>query len=220
MVISRLWFQVAVLTFLFGFAVLGYLAYRISASTRRSPRASSSHRGRVLFTGDDIMAGQHLFQKYGLMQFGTLFGHGAYLGPDFTAQYLHQAALTRCWPSIAGEALARPKPRRRVRNGPEGQPLRPGDRDAHLHGRAGRAFDADDTASTASWFGAGRHAGGPAAPAHRDPGDIRQLTAYFSWAAWAAAATRPGTTTPTPTTGRPSPWPATARPPRRCSGAC
>jgi nitric oxide reductase subunit B len=35
------------------------------------------------------MAGQHVFQKYGLMQYGTIFGHGAYLGPDFTAQYLH-----------------------------------------------------------------------------------------------------------------------------------
>ena len=94
MVISRLWFQFSVITFLIGFSILGYLAYRISVDHPPIPaRVVVATDGRVLFTGDDIMAGQHLFQKYGLMQFGTLFGHGAYLGPDFTAQYLHQAAL-------------------------------------------------------------------------------------------------------------------------------
>ena len=58
----------------------------------RFPGAWLPEDGSTLFTGDDIMAGQHVFQKYGLMQYGTIFGHGAYLGPDFTAQYLREAA--------------------------------------------------------------------------------------------------------------------------------
>ena len=33
------------------------------------------------------------FLPNGLMEYGTIFGHGAYLGPDFTADYLHRAAL-------------------------------------------------------------------------------------------------------------------------------
>ena len=27
------------------------------------------------------------------MEYGSVYGHGAYLGPDFTADYLHRAAL-------------------------------------------------------------------------------------------------------------------------------
>ena len=45
----------------------------------------------MIFTGRDIQSGQQVFRKYGLMQHGTIFGHGAYLGPDFTAEYLHKA---------------------------------------------------------------------------------------------------------------------------------
>ena len=92
MVISSLWLQVAIVTFLAGFAVLLYLAYRIHAEPPPIPGRVVAEDGSTLFTGDDIMAGQHIFQKYGLMQYGTIFGHGAYLGPDFTAQYLHEAA--------------------------------------------------------------------------------------------------------------------------------
>ena len=89
-VISSLWFQVSVLTFLIGFAVLGYLAYKINAQHPPIPNAVQTVKGETVFTGENIMAGQNLFQKYGLMQLGTIFGHGAYLGPDFTAQYLHR----------------------------------------------------------------------------------------------------------------------------------
>jgi len=40
--------------------------------------------GSVLFTEQDILAGQDVFLKYNLMEHGTLWGHGAYLGPDYT----------------------------------------------------------------------------------------------------------------------------------------
>ena len=28
------------------------------------------------------------------MEYGSIFGHGAYLGPDWTADYLHRSALS------------------------------------------------------------------------------------------------------------------------------
>jgi len=46
----------------------------------------------VLFTRADILAGQGILLENGLMEYGSIFGHGAYLGPDFTAEYLHRAA--------------------------------------------------------------------------------------------------------------------------------
>src|SRR5262249_53188581 len=45
--------------------------------------------GRTLFTADDIQNGQDLFRKRGLMDYGSVLGHGAYLGPDYTAEALH-----------------------------------------------------------------------------------------------------------------------------------
>ena len=94
MAVSPRWLQISVLTFLLGFAVLGYLAYRIYTDHPPVPDQVVTEDGSLLFTGSDILAGQHIFQKYGLMQHGTIFGHGAYLGPDFTAQYLHDAGQT------------------------------------------------------------------------------------------------------------------------------
>lgn len=86
------WIQVALLTFLFGFAVPGFLARAIITNHPPVPLQIVVDGGGILFTGDDVMAGQRIFRKLGLMEFGSIFGHGAYLGPDFAAQYLHHAA--------------------------------------------------------------------------------------------------------------------------------
>ena len=63
MVISSLWWQVGILTFLVGFAVMGYLAYRINADHPPIPARVVTEGGGVLFTGDDVMAGQHIFRN-------------------------------------------------------------------------------------------------------------------------------------------------------------
>ena len=88
----RAWVQVTALVLLSGMAVLGFLGYR--AYTADPPIAAQvvASDGRVVFTGDDVRAGQALFLNRGLMEYGSIFGHGAYLGPDFTADYLHRAA--------------------------------------------------------------------------------------------------------------------------------
>ena len=49
--------------------------------------------GLVVFMGTDIQKGQQVFLKKGIMNNGTIWGHGAYMGPDFSAQYLHNLAL-------------------------------------------------------------------------------------------------------------------------------
>ena len=53
------------------------------------PEKVVSENGKVLTTKAQIMAGQQAFQQYGLMDVGSVWGHGTYRGPDFTAQSLH-----------------------------------------------------------------------------------------------------------------------------------
>jgi nitric oxide reductase subunit B len=91
MPISSLWFQGAMLTYLLGFTVLGLLAYLVYRDQPPMP-AKVLAGDRILFNRDDILAGMNVFQRYGLMEYGSVYGHGAYLGPDFTAEYLHKSA--------------------------------------------------------------------------------------------------------------------------------
>ena len=48
--------------------------------------------------------GQKVFLDNGLMEYGSIFGHGAYLGPDFTADYLHRARARRAPPYGGGSS--------------------------------------------------------------------------------------------------------------------
>ena len=51
--------------------------------------------GKEICTGDEIVRGREAFLTYGLMQFGSVSGHGAYLGlilspTTSTASYLQR----------------------------------------------------------------------------------------------------------------------------------
>jgi nitric oxide reductase subunit B len=190
MVVSPLWLQVAILTFVTGFAILGVLAYLITAEHPPIPQRVLRPDSTVLFTGEDIMAGQHLFQKYGLMQFGTIFGHGAYLGPDFTAKYLHQAGTSMLqFYGAAGMMPAEAAARVEREFKRSAYDSRTGDlpfSDGQVY-----AFEWIDQYDWA-WFGPPSQQSGLRRPTLTDPAEVRRLTAYFAWAAWAAAATRPG----------------------------
>lgn len=50
--------------------------------------------GNVLISKSDILAGQEVFHRYALMEYGSMFGDGALRGPDFTAQTLHEIAMS------------------------------------------------------------------------------------------------------------------------------
>ena len=86
---SGLWKHGLLLTLLFGFTVMivgGVMMYRSRAPI---PDRVVGPDGATLFTAADIQNGQDLFRKRGLMDYGTVLGHGAYLGPDYTAEALH-----------------------------------------------------------------------------------------------------------------------------------
>ena len=47
----------------------------------------------MLFTGQDIKDGQNVWQSMGGQEMGTVWGHGAYQAPDWSADWLHKEAL-------------------------------------------------------------------------------------------------------------------------------
>ena len=86
---SGLWKHGLLITLLFGFTVMlagGFFMYKTRAPI---PSSVVAPNGTVLFSGADIQAGQELFRKRDLMNYGSILGHGAYLGPDYTAEALH-----------------------------------------------------------------------------------------------------------------------------------
>jgi len=54
--------------------------------------AFTSGKGETLVSKEEIIAGQIVFHKYALMEFGSFFGDGAQRGPDFTAEALHHVS--------------------------------------------------------------------------------------------------------------------------------
>ena len=53
------------------------------------PAKTVDAQGNVVTTHEDILAGQQVWQKYGLMDNGSVWGHGTYRGNDYTATTLH-----------------------------------------------------------------------------------------------------------------------------------
>ena len=90
--LSPWWRRATVLTMAFGFSVLILLTVKVYREAPPIPDTVTGPGGSVLFTGEDIRDGQEVFLKYGLMDNGTIWGHGALLGPDFSAEYLHTLA--------------------------------------------------------------------------------------------------------------------------------
>ncbi len=56
------------------------------------PAKVVSAGGETLYTYDDVVNGKGMFQQFDLMDYGTLLGMGAYLGPDFTTEFFHRRA--------------------------------------------------------------------------------------------------------------------------------
>src|SRR5579859_2097507 len=94
LLVSKAWFQASIFVLLCGFFVMGLLAYRTYTGEPPIPAKVVGPDGSVLFTGDDVTRGQEVFLRNGLMEYGSIFGHGAYLGPDYTADYLRRSAAS------------------------------------------------------------------------------------------------------------------------------
>jgi nitric oxide reductase subunit B len=185
--ISSAWIQAVAIVIILGFFVLGLLAYRTYTGKPPIPVQVTGPDGRVLFTGADVANGQAVFLRNGLMEYGSIFGHGAYLGPDFTADYLHRAAL------IVLAVYGGESDRARAQTVADFTTNRYDSRTGTLQFTVAgvHAFE-QLRAHYAEFFGNPTTRFGLRPAAITDPEHIRQLTSFFSWSAWAAAARRPG----------------------------
>ena len=172
----------------FGFAVMGFLAIRTYTDSMPQPKQVVSEQGEVVFTSAEITRGQQTFVRRGLQQYGSVMGHGGYLGPDYTADYLRRSSelvlddLTNSGIQDPQGALVEMMRTNRYDK-------TTGDlvfTDLQIE-----AFS-DVEAHYAAYFGAPTTRYGLIPNAITNPTDIREITAFVAWTAWASAAERPG----------------------------
>ena len=198
--ISRWWLRAVLVVMVLGFSgliAITSLAYRNAPPV---PEQVLDAQGSVVFGGEDIREGQTVFLKYGLMANGSIWGHGAYLGPDFSAQALHQlgehtaqalaqqrfghpfAALNGLQQaSVTAEAAATLK---RNRYDAASQTLQFSDAEAGAY--------REQIVHWTGYFRDPARNGGLKANLITDPAELRQFAAFVTWAAWASVANRPG----------------------------
>ena len=88
---KKLWIALGAVIII-SFAVLLYYGSEIYQKAPPVPEQVVDKSGNVLFTGQDIKDGQNVWQSIGGQEIGSIWGHGAYVAPDWTADYLHMEA--------------------------------------------------------------------------------------------------------------------------------
>lgn len=88
---KKLWIAFALVVGI-SFAVLLYYGNQIYQQAPPVPEQVTNEEGELLFTGQDIKDGQNIWQSIGGQEVGSIWGHGAYVAPDWTADYLHREA--------------------------------------------------------------------------------------------------------------------------------
>jgi nitric oxide reductase subunit B len=75
------------------FFVLGFFGHEIYREKPPVPSKVVSENGTVIFTSQEIKDGQNVWQSIGGQEVGTVWGHGAYIAPDWSADWLHKEAM-------------------------------------------------------------------------------------------------------------------------------
>jgi len=96
----KLWFTL-IGVMIVCFSLLGYYGAEVYRTAPPIPQKVQTEDGRVLYTQEGILDGQTAWQSVGGMQLGSIWGHGAYQAPDWTADWLHRELLA--WLELAAQ---------------------------------------------------------------------------------------------------------------------
>ncbi len=173
--LSPWWRHATILVMIAGFSVLTLVTVLTYTNAPPIPGRIADASGATLVEESAILHGQEVFLKYGLMEHGSLWGHGAYLGPDYSAEYLHRLA------EICGDA-AQDLKTNRYDDATDTLTFTPCEASSlEIQGREWEQYFRGQTPAP-----------GLGSMYIKDPAEVKDLTAYFAWAAWATVANRPG----------------------------
>lgn len=203
----KLWTWLAVICVL-SFAVLGWVGSEIYVKAPPIPNQVVSTNGDVVFSAGQVQRGQKAWLSAGGQQLGSVWGHGSYLAPDWSADWLHREALAlrEVWAQRdfgttfeqldVGQqgqlnALLKVEMRRNTYDDQNGAVTLTPERAVAVQKVAQHyaGLFGDDAALDALRE---QYAMNPGSL--QDPADRQALTAFFFWSAWSAATDRPGET--------------------------
>lgn len=189
------------------FLGLGYFGHEIYYQAPPIPQRVVTAEGNVLFTGQDIRDGQNVWQSIGGQEVGTVWGHGAYVAPDWSADCLHRQCvwLLDHWAAATGKTYDQLDPetqaalRERLKREMRTNTYDPRSGDLIVSAARAGAIQAvgshyaalfgDDPALTTL-----RRNYAIPARTIKTPERQRLMNAFFFWAAWACGTERPGNT--------------------------
>ena len=200
----RLWIALALVVGL-SFGALLYFGGEVYQYAPPIPSRVVTERGELVFTGEQILAGQDVWRSIGGQELGSIWGHGAYTAPDWTADWIHREAmwLLEQWSRTGGVAYAAAAPARQAAlQATLQEELRTNTYDAGsgtvtVSALRARAIGAVQD-HYLGLFGADpgladlREAYAMPTDTVPDTAHRQDLTAFFFWAAWACVTERPG----------------------------
>ncbi len=201
MTYKRYWLALAVVI-IGSFAVLGSVGRKMITQAPPIPDVYTTN-GQLLFTGATITDGQGVWQSIGGQEIGTVWGHGAYVAPDWSADWLHRESeiLLNTWAARTGarDFAVLGQDQQAVFKARLIREMRTNTYDA---ARNRVTIDEDRAAAFqqlaayyANVFEAGRADYAIPQGALTNTAKQKELAAFFWWTSWAASTERPGSTT-------------------------
>src|SRR5262249_16129282 len=89
---KKLWIALGIVLAI-SFAVLGGVGVKVMRNAPPIPAQVVTTDGRLVFDGSTIQDGQNAWQSIGGQEVGTVLGHGSYVAPDWSADYLHRESV-------------------------------------------------------------------------------------------------------------------------------
>ena len=185
---SKGWVQAVAFVMLLGFGIMAALAMRTYTDSMPQPDRIVNEQGEVIISTEQITRGQELYQSRGIQEYGSVMGHGAYLGPDFTAEYLRMttdAAIEKYTADGVQDPRQAVEDEWRTNRYDEntGTLVWTDQQIAGYHQMADYYTDflGSDTTEHGMF------------PNALEPGEeIEEITSFFGWTAWASSTNRPG----------------------------
>lgn len=76
------------------FTILGFFGREVYRQAPPIYSEMQDSEGKIIYTKKDILDGQVIWQSIGGQQIGSIWGHGAYQAPDWTADWLHRELVS------------------------------------------------------------------------------------------------------------------------------